>query len=256
MVAPRFVLVRGLARESGHWHQFDRHLRSQIPDAEIERHDLLGNGALWRERSPLDTGSLAAELRQRIWASDRRPAVLVAISLGAMVCIESLRRWPDDPFVGLVAINTSVGGMCRPWERMRIPALVHTLGALAIADPVERELAILDLTTTEHRHDLDLAQRHAELHERRPIRRTNVIRQTIAAARFRLPHVAESKPILLLSSAADRMVAPRCSEKLARALRARLAVHPSAGHDLPLDDPRWCAEQTRSWLTAIACSPQ
>lgn len=249
---PRFVLIRGLAREAGHWHEFDRGLIEQFPSATVERHDLPGNGALWRETSPLDTGAMAATLRSRIFAGDRRPPTLVAISLGAMVCIDWLRRWPSDPLAGLVAINTSVGGVCKPWERLRIPALVHTLQTLAERDPVARELAILELTTSEHRNDHGLAERHAALHRERPIRRVNVVRQMLAAASFRIDRVSTSTPVLLLNAARDRMVDPRCSAKLARALGATLAVHPSAGHDLTLDDPRWCAEQTRAWFDGLS----
>ncbi len=248
---PRFVLIRGLAREAGHWHEFDRGLLEQFPGAVVERHDLPGNGARWREPSPLDTGAMAADLRAQIHAADPRPPVLVAISLGAMVCIDWLRRWPADPLAGVVAINTSVGGLCRPWERLQPRALAHTLRTLAVRDPVARELAILELTTSEHRDNLELAERHAALHRARPIRRINVVRQMIAAASLRIDsggRVATRVPVLVLESARDRMVDPRCSERLARALRATLAVHPSAGHDLTLDDPRWCAAQTRAWF--------
>jgi pimeloyl-ACP methyl ester carboxylesterase len=70
----------------------------------------------------------------------------------------------------------------------------------------------------------------------------------IAAAGFRVDRCSSSTPVLLLTSARDRMVDPQCSVKLARLLGARLEVHPRAGHDLSLDDPRWCVEQTRAWL--------
>src|SRR5690606_19447754 len=136
----RFVLIRGLAREAGHWHEFDVELRERFADAVVERHDLPGNGARFREPSPLAISAMAADLRARVQAADRRAPVLIAISLGAMVCLEWLRSWPEDPIVGLVAINTSIGGICRPWERMRVPAMLHTLRALAERDPVAREL--------------------------------------------------------------------------------------------------------------------
>lgn len=246
--AQRFVLVRGLAREAGHWHELDQRLLEHFAEAAIERHDLPGNGARWRERSPLDIAAMAADLRARVWASDRRPPVLIAISLGAMVCLEWLRRWPADPLVALVAINTSAGKLCTPWERLRLGAWLSTARTLVERDPVNRELGILDLTTSEHRQDRAIAQRHAGFHRERPIRRINVIRQMIAAAGFRVERAPSGTPVLLLSSACDRMVDPRCSVKLAKLLNARLEVHPSAGHDLSLDDPSWCVERTRVWL--------
>jgi pimeloyl-ACP methyl ester carboxylesterase len=255
MTPPRFVLVRGLAREAGHWQQFDRGLLDRFSDALVERHDLPGNGARWRERSPLDTASMAADLRDRVWSFGRQPVVLVAISLGAMVCLDWRQRWPADPLVGLVAINTSIGGLCRPWQRIRAPALISTLEIMARRDTVAREQKILQLTTSEHREDLELAQRHAALHDVRPTARANVLRQMIAAARFRAAKAPSRVPVLLLSSAADRMVDPACSRQIAAALGAKLAVHRSAGHDLTLDDPSWCAEQIAVWLAERSLSP-
>jgi hypothetical protein len=31
-----------------------------------------------------------------------------------------------------------------------------------------------------------------------------------------------------------------------------LAIHPGAGHDLPLDDAPWVAQQVRDWLAGSA----
>ena len=243
----RFVLVRGLAREAGHWYGFVDALARRFPDAAIVGEDLLGNGARWRASSPIDTAAMAADLRARVWAAGDAPPVIVAISLGAMVGLDWLRRWPGDPLAGFVAINTSAGGLCRPWERMRIPALVHTLRSLAEDDPVARELAILDLTTSEHRDDRALAERAAGLHRAQPIQRRNVARQLIAAARFRVDRLPTSVPALVLASTRDRMVDPRCSARIAQQLGAAHALHPSAGHDLSLDDPGWCADQIARW---------
>lgn len=190
---------------------------------------------------------MAAQLRASVWAAGERPPILIAISLGAMVCLEWRQRWPSDRIAGLVAINTSTGGLCQPWQRMRPPAMLATLRTLGLRDAVARELAILALTTATHGRDRTLAERHAALHAARPIARHNVVRQMIAAARFRAHAAPSPIPLLLLSSAGDRMVDPACSRILATALTGEIAVHPSAGHDLPLDDPRWCIERVAAW---------
>jgi pimeloyl-ACP methyl ester carboxylesterase len=250
--SPRFVLVRGLAREAGHWGRFDRELLDRWPDATIEHCDLPGNGEHWREPSPIDTADMAARLRERVWATSERAPILLAISLGAMVCLDWRQRWPTDALAGVVAINTSAGRLCRPWQRMQPPALLKTLRSLAEPNPVARELAILALTTTQHGHDTTLAERHAALHAARPIARHNVLRQMLAAARFRARAEPLAVPLLLLCSAGDRMVDPACSRILARALAGELAVHPNAGHDLPLDDPHWCVERMATWRNCHA----
>lgn len=245
---PRFILVRGLAREAAHWHDFDEGLRTRFPGARVERVDLPGNGERWRERSPLSTRESAAYLREQVWAASEQPVVLIAISLGAMVCLEWLRSWPSDAILGLAAINTSAGGLCPPWQRMRPRAMVETLRSIGERDPVARERAILELTTTGHGADRELAEQHAEFHRLRPIRRANVLRQAVSAARFRVKVKPLAAPVLVLNSAADQMVDPSCSRALTVALGADLAVHPSGGHDLTLDDPKWCAEAIHRWL--------
>lgn len=246
----RFVLVRGLARAAGHWHDFDLGLRERFPNATIERHDLAGNGDQWRRSSSVRTADLADDLRIRVFDADPRPPVLIAISLGAMVGLTWLTRWPGE-LRGLVTINTSAGALSPAHRRLLPGGLVQTLRAMVERDGVARELRILGLTTRKFGQDLELARRNAELHEHQPIARINALRQMIAAARFRLegPMIpAPHSPILMLVSKGDRMVDPGCTAALAAVLGAPKVVHEDAGHDLTLDDPRWCTERIFEWL--------
>jgi len=80
---------------------------------------------------------------------------------------------------------------------------------------------------------------------------SNAMRQLLAAARFRAPEVAPPAPLLVLCSRGDRLVDPQCSIRLAAAWNARLAVHPTAGHDLPLDDGPWVAARVREWTADL-----
>jgi predicted alpha/beta hydrolase family esterase len=56
----------------------------------------------------------------------------------------------------------------------------------------------------------------------------------------------------VLVSAADGLVDPRCSQRLAQAWGAPMRKHPTAGHDLPLDDGAWVAREVAAWL-ALPC---
>jgi predicted alpha/beta hydrolase family esterase len=49
--------------------------------------------------------------------------------------------------------------------------------------------------------------------------------------------------LLLLNSAADRLVQASCSQAIAQAWHCPLQTHPSAGHDLCLDAGEWVIEQ-------------
>jgi hypothetical protein len=50
------------------------------------------------------------------------------------------------------------------------------------------------------------------------------------------------------------LVDPRCSQTLADCWNLPLAVHPVAGHDLPLDDGSWVLEEIARWLAGSASS--
>jgi pimeloyl-ACP methyl ester carboxylesterase len=80
----------------------------------------------------------------------------------------------------------------------------------------------------------------------------NVVRQLVAAVRYRAdPDLPV--PLLVLASQNDRMVDPSASRAIAyRVPGATLKEHPSAGHDLPLDDPQWVLEQIAAWMPARA----
>jgi len=254
---PRFVLIRGLAREAGHWRDFDRALLSRFPSACVERHDLPGNGDQRLRSTPLRIDAIAEDLRARVNQAGAPAPILIAVSLGAMACIAWLQRWPDDPVRGLVAINTSVGGLCRPWQRIQPRGLMHVLHAIATADPLARERRILALTSSRFGQDLGLARAHAAIHEQRPIARLSVARQLIAAAAFRASGpLPGSTPMLLLESAGDRLVDPICSQRIAASFAAHREVHPSAGHDLSLDDPQWAAARIAAWVERRSLEPE
>ena len=77
-------------------------------------------------------------------------------------------------------------------------------------------------------------------------KRCTFLAQLWAATTFRPPPAdpAQRFPerLLILSSAADRLVDPRCSADLARHYGAEHRAHPWAGHDLTTDDGEWVAD--------------
>ncbi|MDT4885930.1 hypothetical protein FQZ97_1222250 [compost metagenome] len=81
----------------------------------------------------------------------------------------------------------------------------------------------------------------------RPVSAANALRQLVAAARFSAAPAAPIPKVLLLASEHDHLVDSRCSRAIASAWHRPLVMHPSAGHDLPLDDPAWVADQVRRW---------
>jgi pimeloyl-ACP methyl ester carboxylesterase len=176
----------------------------------------------------------------------QRPVGIVGLSLGAMVAT----RWAhDEPssIDRLVLINTSLRPLAPMHWRLRPAAAARLLWRLLTANARRLEETVLELTSA--RHDSAVIDNWLALHALHPVSRANALRQLLAAARFSAPPSA-ARPTLLLAGNGDRLVDPRCSERIARAWGMPLAMHPWAGHDLPLDDAAWVIDQIRLWLDA------
>lgn len=247
---PCWVFLRGLARESAHWEDFPRRFAGSIPNAGVLLVDLPGNGKHWRLDSPTDMAAMVEFARGEVADAGRQvegPVMLFAVSLGAMVALEWLRRHPAE-IAGAVLVNTSLRGLSPFWRRLRWQAWPHLLHITLQRDVLLREAAILKLTS---RHGLEVPGRvgaWADIYRRHPVGRLNLLRQLWAAASYKPPAIAPGPPLLLLNSLGDRLVHPVCSQSIASRWDIALSVHPWAGHDLPLDDAGWTIRQVAEWL--------
>ncbi len=243
-----WVLVRGLTRERRHWGDFPARLQAVSAGAAVLAPDLPGNGARWRERSPASVAALAEDLRSALRAAGHAPPYrLLALSLGAMVAVAWAERYPQE-LAGAVLLNTSLRPHSPFWQRLR-PAAWPALWCIATGDAAAREAAVLRLTTRRAPDDDALLRDWTAWRRECPVSRANALRQLWAAAAWRAPDAAPAVPLLLLAGARDALVDPRCSQALAAAWGAPLAVHPDAGHDLPLDAGGWVVERVRAWAT-------
>jgi pimeloyl-ACP methyl ester carboxylesterase len=246
-----WVLLRGLTRESGHWGAFTSLLQHRHPDARVVALDLPGNGALNDRPSPTRIEAMTqccrADLRSR---GVEPPYLLLAMSLGAMVAVDWATHAPRE-LAGCVLINTSLRPFS-PWYRRLRPTNYAALLALALTPGLGRghERTILRLTSANPTAGATVLDSWTQLRRARPVTATNALRQLLAAARYRAPSTPPALPLLVLASRGDRLVDPRCSRELARRWQADIAVHPSAGHDLALDDAVWVADQIDRWLPA------
>lgn len=246
-----WVLLRGLAREARHWGRFTALLRQAAPAGDrVVAIDLPGNGARFRERSPSSVAAIAEAARLQLAKEDGAPPpyVLLALSLGGMVALQ----WAlQDPGVvrGCILVNSSMRGLSPAWQRLRPAALLQLLATVAGGTPLARERRILRLTS-ERAADDAIAAAWAEYAAACPVARGNMLRQLLAAARFRAP-ATPPVPLLLLASRGDRLASPECSRAMARAWCAPLREHPDAGHDLTLDDPGWVVAQALAWYGAL-----
>lgn len=246
-----WVLLRGLTRESRHWGDFPDLLRSLPGAPQVITLDLPGNGRLNTQASPSRVEDMAAGCRAALLRRGLPPPYhMLAMSLGAMVALSWATDHPDE-LQACVLINTSVRTFS-PWHhRLRPRNLGPLLGIAWRASPEAVERTILALTTRHPMPPVDaLIARWVAWRCENPVSRANAFRQLWAAARFKPPPTRPRVPLLVLASAGDTLVDPRCSQRLAQAWGCELRTHPSAGHDLSLDDGPWIAREVRAWLAA------
>jgi len=242
-----WILLRGWTREKRHWEDFPEHLAAFVPGAAVMAIDLPGAGQQHARKTPSSIARIVKDVRDEIAArASDSPLSLLGLSLGGMVAMEWAREHPRE-VERLVLINTSSRPYCHMARRLR-PSNYATIVRLMLAPPgPRREAGILQLTTTRPA-DAERIAREQVWARQLPVSRANALRQLAAATAYRAPAASPCDATLVLASAGDRLVDPRCSRDLARAWDVPFVMHPSAGHDLPLDDGPWVAEQIARWL--------
>ena len=245
-----WILLRGLTRESRHWGNFVDTLQRELRGAAILALNLPGNGDMNHLPSFGEVEGMVSWCRRELSSRGLRPPYyLLGMSLGAMVAADWARAHADE-VRGCVLINTSMRPFSRFYQRLR-PANYPALLRLALLGGSDQawETTILRITSNAGPAATTLAAWTAWRRER-PVTRANALRQLLAAWRYRAPARRPITPILVLGSARDALVDAQCSRDIAARWQADYAEHPTAGHDLPLDDGAWVARQVRAWLDA------
>lgn len=247
-ISEPWVLLRGLMRHSGHWGTFGEKLQQQYPSSKILLLDLPGNGTKCHLSTPTNAEEIIEVLREEVHrALGKTPFHFLGMSLGAIVGLKCAERWPQS-FLSLIAINPSLKQCSKPWQRLRPQSLFGVTAAIFAKDPLFREKIILHLTSTMNssKHG-PLAQCFADFDLRWPPKRLNFLRQIALASRIQLTKPLDV-PMAIFASAQDHLVSSVCSINMAEAFSSHLEVHPTAGHDLVLDDPDWVIDKINSFI--------
>ncbi len=251
--SPRLVILRGLSREAAHSAPFLAALAKAVPEASIECPDLPGTGVRNAERSPRTVPAITDSLRP---SRRPEPAHLVGLSLGGMVAADWAARYPGSAR-SLTLVNVSLGRYASPLQRLRLGEAAGILRALMCwASIPVREAAILGLVSN-RAADPETLGYWLGIQRARPVHLATALAQLRAAAGYRGPAAPPALPVQLLVSATDRLVSPACSQALARAWGVPLHCHASAGHDLLLDAPDWCAARVAALVrrARATCEP-
>lgn len=243
----KWIFIRGLARHSGHWGPFVDQFKNTFPEDEIELLDLRGNGQLAHSPSCTSIADNVRDLRARSkWIKAGHAVHLMTISLGSMIGTEWATLFPQE-ISGLVTINTSDKGNSSFFERMRPQnylRIVHILKNPKDAPMIENE--ILQMTTNHLEHINEWAIDFSKLPKTST---SNFFRQIFAASQYEFPEHKPKTEVLILCSEGDQLVNPICTKRIAEMWTLKAHVHPTAGHDLTLEDPAWACQEIKNWLS-------
>lgn len=243
------VLLRGLAREAAHWLDFPAQLQQALGDNyQIHLVDFPGCGKYFQQPALTSIAAMADHARREIAIPEIRArnesVYVLGISMGGMVALDWAQRFPPE-LNGLILINSSAGN--QPfWWRLRPSAWLTMIHAL-LSDSNAREALVLKIVSN---NAADYAQNLGQwlsIQQQRPIARATIMTMLRAAAQFR-PQPTCAVNGLVLASDGDRMVSVRASKAIAQQFNWPIQLHPTAGHDLPMDDPRWAARWTSQWI--------
>lgn len=256
----RWLLMRGLIRESRHWLDFPATFREHVraPDGgavDVVLLDLPGFGTQNDSPVPDSIPGFVEDCRQRLrqLVPEGEKIGMLAVSLGGMVALHWLAMYPQDFHCGVV-INSSLGDISPVWHRMRPKNWPSILRAPFMSPPA-RERMLLGNTRAQGNLDED-ARRYAEIATLTPPKKKNAVAQLKAAIRARSP-TSIAVPTWVLASYGDELVSWKCSEAIAQRLSLPLKLHTAlgadaAGHDLPLDQPAWVCEQVNALIASLS----
>jgi pimeloyl-ACP methyl ester carboxylesterase len=243
-----WILLRGLARESGHWGPFNELFHQTFADDEILNIDLPGSGEFVNVKASTSMSGILNFVRAQAMQRTRSHSSfkLVAISLGGMVAMEWMNQKPGD-LAGCVLINTSDRSLSPAYKRLRWQVW-RDLGKIIATQTVrEREKQLTDLLLNNEEARAQALPLWAKIGLERPTSYLNFANQLLAASRFGGLKQAVDVPVLLLNGLGDRFVDPSCSTKLHEKWGWPIERHPWGGHDLPWDDPQWVISRIDTW---------
>lgn len=241
-----WVLIRGLVRGVGHWSDFPERLKVAFPYDNFEFLEIPGNGALYREKSPITIDQMVEALREKSeFLQQGEKIQILAISLGAMVATTWANRYPLE-VENLVLMNSSSAKYSKFYERLKpgnyltLARLLAGSRSLYTVEQVEREILKMTSNSSERRNfALPIWTEESTVH---PIELQNFLRQLLAANFHVFPTKAPVSTTFLACEN-DRFVDVSCSKNIANSWGCKIHIHPWAGHDLSLDDPDWVLNQ-------------
>jgi pimeloyl-ACP methyl ester carboxylesterase len=237
----RWIFLRGLTRGNIHWGKFPEILKLAYPDIEVEFLEIPGNGYLNLEKTSTDINQILKQLKNRSkFCQQNLSFNICGISLGGMVALKWAELFPQD-VESVTIINSSLKQLSPLYHRLLPNNYAKIFKAIGESDIQNQEKIILQLTSNKSNETQSYLKSFTNFATEHKILRFNIIRQLILANRIRITNFPNI-PLIIIVSENDRLVSSHCSKIIFKVLGGSLHCHPSAGHDLPLDEPDWLLE--------------
>lgn len=241
MKTKRLIGLRGLTRGQGHWGNFPRILNSLDASIDFELLEIPGNGTRFSESPPTQAEEALAMIRKKSrFVKDQKSFSILGISLGGMLALKWAELFPQE-ILTLFIVNSSLSQLSPFYRRLQLRQVPHILKTLRESDFIEREKMILSMTSNEPQKIQDQLLPMAAFSQQYQVSRMSFIRQLRLASQVQIQNQICAK-VKIICSQEDRLVHSSCSTKLAQYFDGKSLIHPTAGHDLPLDDPQWLAK--------------
>ena len=245
-------LIRGIGRESGHWGpEFLNRIQQQNPSTHIHFLDLPGSGIFHKQPALISIPKMAEFLEENYGVQTQNTSgthILLATSLAGNVALEWSRRYPNN-FSGLVLVGTSLKKVCDKKDRVQPDAKKGFVDIFLSNDLRTRERKFLAINSNVHQENDSLLQAWMDIQYRHPVKRSALMKQTLAGMLYQPPQNAPMVPILIVGSEGDKIVKPECICAVQKHLGASLKMHPSSGHGVPIDAPIWLADKVSNWVS-------
>lgn len=237
----RWIFLRGLTRGNIHWGNFSETFKKYCPGAELEFLEIPGNGFLNNEITPLDGRAIVELLRSKSsFVKQGLSFNLCGISLGGMIALKWIELYPKE-IESINVINSSLNQFS-PFYKRLIPKNYETiLRTIFEESSLVQEENILRITSNRFEETRVNLPAFADFSSKHKFKKINLLRQLLLAKTIYIESVP-FVPFKVISSRNDKLVHYTCSREIFRKLGGTQYIHPSAGHDLPLDEPEWLSE--------------
>lgn len=237
----RWIFLRGLTRGNIHWGNFPQVFSEKSSAVETEYLEIPGNGKSFEETTPLSPELVVEYLRSKSnFYHKNQTYHLCGISLGGMIALKWAEMYPKE-VLSVTTINSSLAQGSFFYQRLRPKNYLNILFHLFFSGATIQEKIILQITSN---RSLINSERYlesfSEFSTKHPVSKMNFFRQLILATKIKIKNA--NVPLTVISSTNDRLVNSSCSKIIANRFSAKEVIHPTAGHDLPLDEPEWLSE--------------